>query len=219
MLLPRLGITLPNMGTKSNARMGLAQALFSQVQLRVLSLLFCHPNRAYRSSEIIRLAHSGSGAVQRELHKLTKAGLVTQSSVDKQKLYQANRQSPIYREIRGLMLKTVGLLEPLRAALKPFASDIRVAFVYGSIAKGSDTAQSDVDLMIVAESLSYSEVYAALQKAERLISRPVNPNLMTNREWRHKLAEHSSFLTKIVRQPKLFVFGSENELEELGQPS
>lgn len=206
------------MGRNLTAKTGLAQALFSQVQLRVLHLLFGQPDQQFNGSQIIQLARSGSGAVQRELGKLTKAGLLIMTVSGNQKLYQANRQSPIFEEIHGLILKTVGLLEPLRSALKALSPGIRVAFVYGSVAKEQDTAKSDIDLMIIGSGLAYSEVYAALQKAEKVLRRPVNPNLMTTNEWKRKLAHRNPFLSKVIQQPKLFVFGTENELQAIGQP-
>jgi predicted nucleotidyltransferase len=191
-------------------------ALFSRVQLRVLSLLLGQPDRAFHASEIIRLAGSGSGAVQRQLEKLGAVGIFTVTISGNRKLYQANRHSPIFEELHGLITKTVGLVEPLRKALKPFAEAIDVAFVYGSVAKGRDTAKSDIDLMIVGTELSYSPVYAALQKAEKTLLRSVNPNLITPGEWKRKRAEKGSFVRKVFEQPKLFILGSEHELEGIG---
>ena len=204
------------MGRKEATRIGLAGALFSRVQLRLLALLFGHPERTFHASELIRLIGSGSGAVQRELRKLGDAGILSVTPSGNRKLYQANRQSPIYEEIRGLIVKTVGLLEPLRRALAPHGSHIDVAFVYGSVAKGSDTASSDIDLMVIGKDLSYSELYASLQKAEKALLRPVNPNVMTKREWRRKLADENSFAARVLQQPKLFVLGTEDELEGAG---
>lgn len=200
------------MGMIAKPPAGLAGALFSRVQLRVLSLLLGQPQRQFHAAEIIRLAGSGSGAVQRELERLAAAGILSVTKSGNRKLYQANRQSPIFAELRGLILKTVGLIEPLREALRPFAKQIDAAFVYGSVAKGTDTAKSDIDLMIVGDELSYSPVFAALQKAEKILLRPVNPNLMTAGEWKRKRAEKGSFVRKIAGQPKLFVIGSEDEL-------
>ncbi len=204
------------MGRKTNTEMGLANALFSRVQLRVLSLLFGQPEREFHASEIIRLAHSGSGAVQRELGKLAAAGILSVSVSGNRKVYRANRNSPIFDEIHGLIMKTVGLVEPLRKALMPYISKIDFAFVYGSVAKGKDTAKSDIDLMIIGNDLAYGEVYAVLQKAEKILLRPINPNLMTESEWRKKLADRNPFVKKILQQPKLFVFGTEDEIKGTG---
>jgi len=204
------------MGRKPSTYAGLASALFSKVRLRVLSLLIGQPEQQFYTSEIIRIAGSGSGAVQRELEKLAKAGILTATASGNRKMYQANRASPIFEELHGLMIKTVGLLEPLRDALEPYASNLDAAFVYGSVAKGQDIAGSDIDLMIIGRDLAYREIYAALQDAEKVLRRPVNPSLMTPRDWKRKIADKSSFVRKILQQPKLFVFGTENGLQRVG---
>jgi predicted nucleotidyltransferase len=204
------------MGRKPSAKTSLAGALFSGVQLRLLGLSFGQPDRAFHASELIRLVGSGSGAVQRELAKLSNAGILAVATSGNRRLYQANRQSPIFGELHGLIVKTVGLVEPLRRALKPYDSEIDVAFVYGSVAKGEDTAKSDIDLMIIGNDLAYSELYATLQKAEKSLLRPVNPNLMTKIEWAQKRTGKNSFVNTISQQPKLFVFGTEHELKGIG---
>jgi predicted nucleotidyltransferase len=214
--LPNLGIIMPKMGRKPKFHAGLASALFSRVQLRVLSLLVGQTDRQFHASEIIRLAGSGSGAVQRELEKLTGAGIVAVTNSGNRKLYRANRESPIFDELHGIIVKTVGLVEPLRQALKPYQSEIDAAFVYGSIAKGKDTARSDIDLLIIGKGIAYSEIYSTLQKAEKTLHRQVNQNLMTKTEWIRKLADKNAFVSKIAQQPKLFVFGTENELQGTG---
>ncbi|MGQ0741211.1 MAG: nucleotidyltransferase domain-containing protein [Alphaproteobacteria bacterium] len=203
------------MGRKARAKAGLASALFSQVQLRVLNLLIGHPDHQFHASEIIRRAGSGSGAVQRELEKLSEAGILNVTTSGNRKLYQANRQSPVFSELRGLMMKTAGLVEPLRLALAPFRSNIDLAFVYGSVAKGRDTTKSDIDLMIIGQRITYSEIYVALQKTEKILLRTINPNVMTPTQWGRKLASNNSFVDKILQQPRLFVFGTEHELKRI----
>lgn len=199
------------MGRTPQSRTSLAEALFSRVQLRVLTLLFGQPDRSFHASEIIRLAASGSGAVQRELERLSIAGLIEVTVSGNRKFYQANRNSPLFEELHGLVIKTAGLVEPLKAALQPLAKQIQAAFVYGSVAKGGDTAGSDIDLMIIADDLGYGDIYKALQKAEDKLRRPINPNLMTTQEWRRKSADDSAFAGKIARQPRLFIIGEADE--------
>jgi predicted nucleotidyltransferase len=213
--VPNLGTNIPKMGIKKRS-LGLAGALFSHVQLRVLSLFFGQPDRSYQLTELIELAGSGRGAVQREVEKLAEAGILKLTVARKRKVYQANRQSPIFKELYGLILKTAGLIEPLRSALEPYRRKLELAFVYGSVARGIDTARSDIDLMIIGQDIAYSEIYAALQKAEKTLLRPVNPNLMTLREWQEKNAAQNSFVRNVIRQPKLFVFGTQNELKGIG---
>ena len=205
---------IPDMGTKSKQESpGLAGALFSPVQRRVLGLLFGQPGRRYQSAELIRLAESGTGAVHRQLKRLETAGWITAIRVGNQKHYQANAECPAFEELRSLIAKTVGLVEPLRRALAPLASGIVVAFVFGSIAKGSDVAGSDIDLMVVADDVDYPEIYAALQAAEAQIKRTVNPNVLTARDWRERRMQNNSFVARIAAQPRLFVIGAEDDLD------
>jgi predicted nucleotidyltransferase len=206
---------IPNMGTEHDPA-NLTSALFSRTQARVLGLLFSNPDRGFQVTEIIRLANSGRGAVQRELEKLAQAGILNTEMLASRKIYKANRSSPIYKELRRLVIKTVGVLEPLRKALEPCQARIDVAFVYGSVATGKDTAQSDIDLMIIGKELAYTEVYAALQNAEQVLQRAVNPNLMTAEEWKGNIAKGSPFLTRILGQSKLFIFGTERDLARIG---
>lgn len=181
----------------------------------MLSILFGQPDQEFQLTEIISRAGSGRGAVQRELEKLTAVGIIATTAFGNRKLYHANRESPIFHELYQLIVKTVGVLDPLREALMEYRPSIKSAFVYGSIAKGKDTAKSDIDLMIIGEELVYSEIYLALQKAEKTLARPINPNLMATREWLKKLKSKSPFVTKILDQPKLFFFGTEGELRAL----
>ena len=196
------------MGIAWMPRTGLADALFSPVQQRVLALFFGQPGRSFRSAEVIALADSGTGAVHRQLVRLAESGLVTVQRVGNQKLYQANHGSPVFSELHGLVVKTIGLASPLEKALAPFRDRIQAAFVYGSIAKGADTAQSDVDLMVIADDLAYSDLYGALQEAEATLQRPVHVSLATAAEWKRKLAEGNPFITKIQAQPKIPLVGS-----------
>jgi predicted nucleotidyltransferase len=195
---------------------GLARALFSQVQLRLLTILFGNPDKDHHASELIRMVGSGSGAVQRELERLSGAGLVLVSQRSNRKLYRANRNSPIFFELRQIILKTEGLIEPLRRALRELLNSIRIAFVYGSVAKQTENAESDIDLMIIGSDLSYGDIFMALQKAEKILGRPINPNLMNEKEWKTKLEEKRSFVSRINQQPKFFVIGTEDELQRIG---
>ncbi len=191
----------------------LSGALFSNVQQRVLALIFGHPGRSFYTSEIVRKIHSGTGAVERELSRLQQSGLVSVEWIGNQKHYRANRNSPIFTELQSIILKTAGLAEPLRQSLVPYADRIKVAFVYGSVAKGSDTAQSDIDLMVVGEDLSYADLFTALQKADETLQRNVNPSFLSVDEWRRKISQTDSVIAKINTQPKIFIFGSEADLQ------
>ena len=210
--IPNLGRNIPNVGIEETGRTGLADALFTRGQQRVLGILFSEPDRSFPATELIALAGMGTGAVHRELTRLARSGLVTVTPVGKQRRYQANRESPVFSELHGLVQKTVGLVEPLRRALTLLSDQIQAAFVYGSVAKGTDTAGSDIDLMIIADHLSYAEVFAALQGAETAVGRPISPNVMSAAEWRKRRAEESHFVLKVAAQPKLLVLGSEDDL-------
>ncbi len=201
------------MGTiEASAEGGLAGALFTPVQQRVLGLLFGQPERRFQSAELIRLAESGTGAVHRQLQRLEASGLVLATHAGNQKYYQADPKSPIFSELSGLVVKTVGVADPNRAALEPLGRRFVAAFIYGSVAKGSDRARSDLDLLVLSDDLEYAGVYAALESAEARLSRPVNPTVMTRAEWRRKRAQSDSFVARIATQPKLFVIGGEDDL-------
>lgn len=199
-----------------------ADALFTKSQQRVLGILFGNPNRTFYASEIIALADSGSGAVQRELAKLEAAGLVVVHHVGNQKHYQPNTAAAVFKPLRDLILKTSGVADVLRAALAPIAAEIRAAFVYGSVAKGKDKATSDVDLMVISDSLfgdrgelmglSYSDLFVAVESAARRMGRTVNPTLYSSTEWIKRLEKRNSFVTRALAQPKIWVLGSDNEL-------
>jgi predicted nucleotidyltransferase len=189
----------------------MAEALFTRVQQRVLGLLFSEPGRSFMATEVIRLAAVGTGAVHRELAKLVGGGLVTVTPVGRQRHYRANEASPIFSELHSLVLKTMGLAEPLRQTLAPLADRITVAFVYGSVAAGTDTARSDVDLMVLSDDLSYAELFVALQAAEERIGRKVDPSLMSVAEWRSKRAEGAHFVSQVAERPKIFVVGTADD--------
>ena len=201
----------PEVGKPTPAN-SLADALFTPVQQRVLRLVFGQPHRRFQSTELIRLAQGGVGAVHRQLVRLEQAGLVEVTRIGNQKHYQARRESPVFAELQGLVTKTVGLVEPLRTSLKVMADTIRAAFVFGSIAKGSDHARSDIDLMVISDALRYSDLFEALQAAETGLARPINPTVMSVADWRAKKVRENSFAARVAAQPKLFVIGSDDDL-------
>ena len=185
----------------------IADALFSKAQQRVLGLLFGNAARSFYASEIIARADIGSGAVQRELSRLEAAGLVTVTRVGNQKHYQANARAPVFDELRSLLLKTSGLTDILLSALAPLRAQIQSAFVYGSIARGSDTASSDVDVMVISDSLSYGELFSALETARGQLGRSVNPSVYTHREWHRRFREGAPFIRRVMASPKFWLIG------------
>lgn len=196
----------------NNKPVSISDVLFSGGQQRVLGLLFGQPDRSFYANEIERLGMTGRGALERELKRMTVSGLVTMTVIGRQKHYQANRNSPIFHELRGITLKTFGLSDVLRTALSKFANAIRFAFIYGSVAKGTDTATSDIDVMVVAEGLSYSELFEALTKAEETLGRKVSPTIYTTDDFLKKIQGENHFVTRVLDQPKIFLLGNEDVL-------
>lgn len=190
----------------------LGDALFTGTRKWLLGALFGNPARSFYARELIGLAGSGSGAIQRELERLTQSGLVTMHPVGNQKHYRANPESPVFAELCALTRKTFALADPLREALEPLASRIRAAFVYGSVAKGEDTTSSDIDLMVIADKVSYGELLGALEPLSHSLNRRVNPTVLTQRDWAKRLTTRSAFATRVVAQPKIWIIGSEDEL-------
>ena len=213
-----MGTNIPKMGTASikagdrSSRVSLADALFSTTQQRVLGLLFGQPARSFYASELIGLIGAGSGAVQRELTRLEQSGLVTVRRVGSQKHYQANPASPLFSELTSIARKTIALAEPLRAALRPLEPKIDAAFVYGSIAKRTDTASSDIDLLVVSDRLTYPEIFAVLEELSTQLGRKINPTVYTREELAKRRKQGHAFATRVLRQPKIWIIGSENDL-------
>lgn len=203
-----MGPIIPNMGPETS----LANALFGGVQQRLLSVLFGSPDRSFYRNELMRLTGSGKGALQRELARLEKSGLVTARQVGNQKHYQANREAPIFDELRGIVVKTFGLADLLRQALLGLAGKIKSAFIFGSIAKKSDTARSDVDVFVVSDDLGYQELFKVLQPVEKKLRRKINPTVYSGAELARKRAEHNAFVSGVLKQPKIFLVGSEGDL-------
>lgn len=218
--IPNLGINMPNMGMEAESKLprepsirerprrSLAAALFSSTQRRVLGLLFGQPERSFFATEIIDRLGAGSGAVQRELKKLASSGLVTVSWVGNQKHYQANPESPIYSELCGLVRKTVGLAEPLRDALEPAQQAVELALVYGSVAKGEETAASDIDLLLVSDTMTLEAVYRLLATAEQALGRRINPTLYTSEEFERRVRERNPFLKRVLAGESLVLIGT-----------
>ena len=214
-----MGIIIPNMGMKKQRATrgirivsGIADALFTKVQQRVLAVLFGNHERSFYANELIALAGSGSGAVQRELAQLEAAALVTVKRVGNQKHYQANSASPIFPELRGLILKTSGLVDIVRACLAPLAAQIDGAFVFGSVAKNTDTAKSDIDLLVVTQHLTYAELFSALEPATTRLGRVVNPTVYSRNEFEKRVREGNAFVKRVMAQPRLWIIGEDGDL-------
>jgi predicted nucleotidyltransferase len=186
----------------------LADALFGATQQRVLTLLFGQPDRSFYTNEIIALAGAGRGAVQRELSRLSDSDLVSVKKLGNQKHYQANPDSPLFGELCSIIQKTVGLQEPIRTAIEPLADRLQLGVLYGSIAKRTDTATSDVDLLFVSNSLTLEELITTLAPVEKLLDRQLNSSLYTPQEFSERLANRNSFLNRVLAGPYVTLVGS-----------
>ena len=205
MLIPKSGLIIPVMGNDQPT--SIADVLFSGVQQRVLGLLFGRPERSFYANEIEKLGKTGRGSLQKELQRMTSSGLITMTTIGRQKHYQANKNCIIYQELKSITLKTFGLSNVLRSALADSESKIRYAFVYGSVAKGTDTTASDIDVMVISETLSYSELFDVLGKAEEVLKRKVNPTVYTPEDFLKKIEGDNHFVTRVLRQPKIVLIG------------
>lgn len=194
------------------ASTNLADALFTATQQRVLACLFGEPGRTWSISELIQTTGAGSGAVQREVARLSGSGLLLMEQIGNQKRYRANPDAPIHDELAAIVRKTFGLAAPLREALAPLEDRLDMAFVYGSVAKGSDTARSDIDLMLVTDDLTYPDVMAALHPLMERLGREINPTLYTRADLRKRIAAGNSFVTRVLAQPRLWLIGGEHDL-------
>lgn len=228
-VVPNVGRIVPVMGTRTGSKRrparpagrartsgasgtearqdGIAGALFTSTQQRVLGLLYGQPTRQFYATELFRLARSGRGAVQRELGKLVASGLVSVAVVGRQKHYQANPAAPIFDELRRIVVKTIGVADPIRDALDPLAPRIVLALVFGSVAKGTDRAGSDIDLLVVADDLTLEELFRALSHAESVLDRKVSPTLIGRTEFQKARGTHDTFVDRVMRGPTIPVLG------------
>lgn len=194
---------------------GLAETLFSDYRRRVLALLLLRPDENYHVREISRLTGVPAGSLHRELKLLADAGFLARHSVGNQVRYQANRDCPIFNELAGIFRKTSGLADIIRMALLPLSNNVKVAFVFGSVAKGEEHAASDVDVCVVG-SASFTEVVMALADMSLQLGREINPVVMSHEQFIAKLNAGEHFVSRIMDEPKLFLIGDEHDL---GKPA
>ena len=187
--------------------MSISAAIFSDSQSRVFRWIFGQPERSYHLNELRRLTGLGSASLQRELGKLAEAGLVRSEKVGNLRVFQANTDSPVYDELAGLTRKTLGAQPLLQEALAPMKSNIDLAFIYGSVAKGTDTAKSDIDVVVVGNALMLSDILKLLIPVEAQLGRRINPTLYTPAEYKRRRAQKDSFLGRVLAQPVIPLIG------------
>jgi predicted nucleotidyltransferase len=189
--------------------------MFGRTRGAILALLYGRADQTFYTRQIAREVAASVGAVQRELKNLTKVGLVIRTALGSQVFYQANRDAPIFSEMHSLVNKTVGIFSMLRSALRPLSTQVAVAFVYGSVARQAETAQSDIDLMVVGKA-SIDDVISHLASVEKNTGRPINPTVYSASEFKAKIADGNHFLRAVLKDPKVFLLGDEDELGKVG---
>jgi len=189
--------------------------MFGRTRGAILALLYGRADQTFYTRQIAREVAASVGAVQRELENLTKVGLVIRTALGSQVFYQANRDAPIFSEMHSLVNKTVGIFTMLRSALRPLSTQVAVAFVYGSVARQAETAQSDIDLMVVGKA-SIDDVISHLASVEKNTGRPINPTVYSVSEFKAKVADGNHFLRAVLKDPKVFLLGDEDELGKVG---
>lgn len=191
-----------------------SQSLFGHTRSALLVMLYGRPDESFYLRQLVRAVGTGHGALQRELKRLTDMGIIVRRSQGNQVLFQANVQSPIFPEIKSLITKTVGIHDVIRSSLASLGTEIRIAFVYGSVARQRERANSDVDLMVLGNA-PFGEIVSALGPAQRALGREINPTVFAVDEFRSKLASGNHFLRSVMKEKKLFILGTENELAKL----
>jgi DNA-binding transcriptional ArsR family regulator len=188
-------------------------ALLPKTRQGILAATFVQPEKAWYVSELARRLGVPSSSLQRELQDLTEAGILKSRRQGRMVYYQANGESPLFPDLRGLLLKTAGLVDILADALKPLRTKIRLAFVYGSIASGQERSDSDIDLMVVGD-ISPVDLAVPLRHARELLGREINPTVYSLAEFAKKRMAKDHFLTEVLTKPRLLVLGSEHELDK-----
>lgn len=192
--------------------MSVAELLFpNRYRRKVLALLTMNPNTSIHLRELARLTTTSPGTLKKELDLLATAGLVKSKAQGNQVQFCINTEHPIYPELFALIRKTTGLRDVLAAALKPLANQLEVAFVFGSMAKEAETSHSDIDVLIIGD-VTFGQINNALFDAQTVLSREINPKVMSRHDWTRKRQVGSTFVKDIVSKPKIFIIGSDNDL-------
>lgn len=196
--------------------MSIASSIFSDSQSRVYQWLFGQPERSYHMSELRRLTGLGSASLQRELNRLAEAKLVNSERIGSLRCFRANPESPVFDELVALTRKTLGMAPLLRDALMPLTPNLLAAWIYGSVAKQTDTAQSDIDVMLVGRDLLLGDVLDRLGPVEAQLGRKINPNIYTPQEFERRQGEPDSFVNRVLSQPVFALIGDPHGLARAG---
>ena len=194
----------------------LADLLFGAYRRDVLGLLLLHPGESYHVRELARMTARPANTLYRELATLAAAGVLLRRNQGNQVHYAANPACPIYEELRGILRKTTGIAEILRKALDAYTEQIKLAFVYGSVASGQEGPRSDIDVLIVGD-LAFADAVRAFASAERSLQREINPRVYGLREFQTKLTGKESFLIRVLSGPTLWLIGSLDDAAKSGR--
>lgn len=194
----------------------LGDALFTTTQQKVLGLLYVQPDRSFYTKEILRLTGMGVATIKRELDRMLAAGILSMTRIGNQHHYQANPECPIYFELLGIVRKTFGIADVISAMLTPVYEQVDLAFIYGSIAKEEEVVSSDIDFLVITDSLEYTDLMTVLSEGESLLGRPINPSIYTMAQIKDKLQQRNAFLSRVMEQPKLWVKGCDSDIRKLG---
>jgi predicted nucleotidyltransferase len=206
---------MPKAHAKQHHRTSLSDALFTASQQKVLGLLFGQPDRSFYASEIIEIAGIGSGAVQRELKRLEESGLVSTQQIGNRKHYQANPATPVFEELRLIVIKTFGVADAIREALQPLVRKIDWAIMYGSVAKGSDVSSSDIDVLVVGNRIALEDVFKQLDPVETRLRRKINPTVLTRAEYTRR-AGQQGFVSRVLQGNYISLIGDKDAATAVG---
>ncbi len=192
----------------------LGNTLFTKTQQKLLGLLYSRPDKSFYLKEILRTTGMGVATIKKELEQFLVSGILKMEKIGNQHHYQANPDCPIYGELRAIVRKTFGIADVIKNVCTPIEDQIDLAFIYGSIAKGEETAESDIDLFVISK-IALADLMNVLTDAEKELGRKINPSIYTNRQVKNKVKQKNSFIMRVLKQPKLWILGDENELEKL----
>lgn len=210
---PNKGTIVPDMGT-TNEHIGLLSGLFGKTRQSVLSVLYTHADEAFYLRQLSRMTGIQMGALQRELKQLSDNRIISRNIQGKQVYFQANKDCPIFNELKGIIIKTIGIADVLRSALSSLEKKIRTALIYGSFARGDERKGSDVDLLVIGD-VALKKVVSSLGHAQQTIGREINPTVYPVGEFRKRIKEKHHFLSSVIDEPVIFLIGDKGELKKM----
>lgn len=196
----------------------IGDALFTKTQQQIFALLYGRPQKSFYLKEILRMTGMGVATIKNELDSFLSSGILSMTKIGNQHHYQANPDCPIYDELINIVRKTFGIADVIKNACEPIQDQMDLAFIYGSIAKGEETADSDIDLLVISE-LTFAEVMNNLTEAEQTLTRKINPSIYTKKQIQSKIKQKNSFITRVLKQPKLWVLGAADDIKKLRKSS